>query len=468
MRVLLQIHRYLGILGGALMLLWCASGFVMMYVAYPKLSEARRLAGLDPIDWAAFREQGPRLPAGANAPLRIEMLAGRPVLSHYSLHGPELSDLEKGAPLGRVPADQAARVAGQYSRGAAQRAPQLLGLIRDDQWTVSGRFAADRPLYRFALGDDERTEVYVSSVTGQLVQATTSSQRFWNWLGPIPHWLYFFELRRSPRAWQNVVIASCLVGCFLTFTGLFLGFRHLPRRFTPGEPWLQMVRNWHHMAGLLFGIFALTWVWSGLMSVEPWGLLAGHALAPERVRGPAPSARQVESAIAALSVALAGTSFVSVQLSPLDSRPFFIARSADGATRRFDATGHASPLTERDFSAMARRLGSPAPTLVTREDAYLFSHHDEGVELPAYRLTSGDPDPTYLYLNATTGVIEAQLDGNARASRWVEGLHRMDVLPALRARPAWDVLVLLLLSGVSAVCATGAWLGYARLFVRKR
>ncbi len=55
------------------------------------------------------------------------------------------------------------------------------------------------------------------------------------------------------------------------------------------------------------------------------------------------------------------------------------------------------------------------------------------------------------------------LDQTARASRWLRtGLHDWD-FAGLRRRPVWDVVVLILLAGVTAVCALGAWLGLQRL-----
>ena len=38
-RLLLLVHRYLGIAFGVIVALWCLSGFVMMYVQYPDLNE---------------------------------------------------------------------------------------------------------------------------------------------------------------------------------------------------------------------------------------------------------------------------------------------------------------------------------------------------------------------------------------------------------------------------------------------
>ena len=39
-RLILLLHRYLGIAVGALMVMWCLSGIVMMYVSYPALRES--------------------------------------------------------------------------------------------------------------------------------------------------------------------------------------------------------------------------------------------------------------------------------------------------------------------------------------------------------------------------------------------------------------------------------------------
>jgi hypothetical protein len=51
-RLLIQIHRYLGIAVGFIVALWCLSGFVMMYVQYPDLDEHEYLAGLQTIETA--------------------------------------------------------------------------------------------------------------------------------------------------------------------------------------------------------------------------------------------------------------------------------------------------------------------------------------------------------------------------------------------------------------------------------
>lgn len=50
MQVILLVHRYLAVCVGILMVLWCQSGFVMMYQSFPELSTEPRLNGLAPLN----------------------------------------------------------------------------------------------------------------------------------------------------------------------------------------------------------------------------------------------------------------------------------------------------------------------------------------------------------------------------------------------------------------------------------
>ena len=52
-RWLYLLHRWLGIVMCAFFVMWFASGVVMMYVGYPKLTAAERLQHFPPLDPAA-------------------------------------------------------------------------------------------------------------------------------------------------------------------------------------------------------------------------------------------------------------------------------------------------------------------------------------------------------------------------------------------------------------------------------
>jgi hypothetical protein len=82
--------------------------------------------------------------------------------------------------------------------------------------------------------------------------------------------------------------------------------------------------------------------------------------------------------------------------------------------------------------------------------------------LPVYRLLAASG--TRYYFDSVSGTLVAKVDAQSRAYRWLhEGLHRLDFAAGLRARPQWDLIMLFLMSGVTVLCVTGAYLGYRRL-----
>ena len=270
MRTILIVHRYLGVAIGLIMTLWCLSGFVMMYRGYPAVSPEQRLAGLQPLDLSGAK--APDLGQSPIQAFRIEMFAGRPVLRLSGESGRRTYDLKSGAEIERASPAEAAATAQAYA--AAQGVKGRAGpprLIRVDQWTVEGARSRG-PAYRIAFQDPEATVVYVASRSGEVVQATDRGSRFWAWIGAVPHWLYPRVLREHVELWSNVVIWTSVVGVFLTATGLYVGIARFRRtrdgRWSPYRGW----RYWHHIAGLLFGLFTLTWVTSGLLTMNPWGL----------------------------------------------------------------------------------------------------------------------------------------------------------------------------------------------------
>jgi hypothetical protein len=476
MRWLFLVHRYLGIVLGLVMALWCASGVVMMYVSYPALAPAARLRGLALVDWrhcCSINEDALADGDGVNR-FEVEMLAGHPVVRVSVADSPGRTiDLTDGKPIGPISIEQARRAAasfGQVNRIGTQ--PQYVGPLDYDQWTVSGEFRAHRPLLLFDFHDDAGTQLYVSGKTGELVQMTTARLRFWNWLGAVPHWIYFSSLRRNARLWTRIVVYTSLVGSFLVVTGIYIGVWQFLRR--PAGRWspYRRVLFWHHVPGLLFGVFALTWVVSGLLSMNPWGLLENGGAEIERARllGAGITGAQVKQSLRALPVA-APAEVVSIESAPLHGQLNLIASTASAARWRLDAQGMKAPLVAADFASAAKLLAGGAaftgPELLNAEDNYYFSHHLDTVSLPVYRVIVADAQHTRYYLDPVSGELIGSIDGNGRAYRWLhQGLHRLDFTPALRARPTWDVIMLLLLCGVGASGFTGAYLGIRRLLGR--
>jgi hypothetical protein len=475
MRWLFLLHRYLGISVGALMVMWCGSGVVMMYHSYPALDANQRLENLAPLNWRGCCKIPDALLADSTSAenARVEMLAGRLVLSLGGASPVRLIDLATGSEIDHLSAEQAAAVARRFVKEIP--APPLQSALIDyDQWTVTGGFDADRPLYRFALGDDGGTELYVSSSSGRAVQITTQRERFWNRLGSVPHWLYFTELRRKTLVWSQLVIYASLLGCFLAGIGIYIGVRQTTAQ--PAGQWspYRGFNLWHHIAGLAFGILTLSWVLSGLLSMNPWGLFEGTSAQTERtrLRGAQPSGLDLERAMQAFAID-PPKEIVSLTASPLNGRLFFIATTVQGERRRFNAAAAPAPLDDADLSYVAAALSgtgpSAVPMLLQQEDSYYFSHHRDAAPLPVYRIALRDGSDTRYYIDPLSGMLIAKVDRAAQDYRWWhQALHRLDFTAGMRGRPQWDALMLLLLSGVTLLCVTGAVLGCRRLLRTQR
>lgn len=476
LRTVLVLHRWLGIVIGALMTLWCLSGFVMLYIDYPRLLPAEQLRGLSSLrlpagsDWA--RVSVP--PRTALASARVEMVAGRPVLRVVPETGdgraiwqmrasPVSYDLGTGSELSFLSPADLAKVASEFGRNSGiAGSPVTVAPILVDQWTVQA-FRANSPLYRIDYGDAAGSTAYIAGRTGEIVQETTRFERFWGWLGAVPHWLYPTMLRQNPAAWSQVVIWTSLAGCFLTATGMWVGIYRLRRRKDGkiGSPY-RGLWWWHHMAGLVFGLLTLTWVGSGLLSMGPWGVFDSKAGVAERQRlAGVMTWADVRGALEHARALPPGT--VRLESAPLAGKMALMAVAADGRMVRIDGQGHASALTKTALAAALRNgLRLASLELLPDGDAYYYAHKTP-VRLPVWRAVLADGRATRLYIDAQSGTLLRAVDGAGRAERWLwNAPHSFDV-PVLRKHPWRDLALLPLLAAVTAVCATGTWMGARRL-----
>nr|TFG52856.1 MAG: peptidase [Hyphomicrobiales bacterium] len=478
LRLLFLTHRYLGIALCLLMVLWCFTGVVMMYVPYPEVVERDlRLAGLAPIkSVACCVMEGEYFPAENTAirSFELEALNGRAILTATNANRRiYMLDITAGTAFDGPTPNSAQDIARDFARNQEIAAePTLLGEIESDQWTT-GRFRNDRPLYHFALNDNGKSEIYVSSTSGKVLNYTNRHIRFWNWLGAVPHWLYFTPLRENPALWTEIVVWTSFVGCILTLLGLYIGIRQFRRRTSTGKlasPY-RGLWYWHHIPGLVFGVFTLTWVFSGLLSMTPWGLFANSDPTPalERLYGEPPQWAELKEAIPAI-VSAAPADSVHIQFAPFDGNIFAMASAADGNQTRLSAGGFVLAMNDADYARAARLIGEAYAgvswEILNEEDSYYYGRAHALVPLPILQVTTGG---AYYYASPESGRLMRFADGEARWHRWLfNGLHSLDFSQAFRRRPFWDVLMIALLIGATIVCATGTWLGIERLLGHSR
>lgn len=465
-RLWFRVHRYVGLVCLVIMLLWSLSGVVMMYQGYPRQSAEEQLATLAPLSLARCCET-PQLAHVEDqiTQLVVEMLDDRPTLHLYWANGErQLFDLTHGTGLPSISPELARKVARRYL-GRDHLPPAEV--IARDQWTVYGSYNPHRPLYRFSVDDAAATELYVSSRTGQIVQETTRSERLWGYLGAVTHWIYPTLLRQHVSLWYWLVVVLSVLGTLLTATGLYVGWVQLRRRRSPYRGWHKV----HHYSGLIFGVLTLTWVASGLLSMNPGGLLEADRGAAEKTRWRGTPTLDLPAITAQLAQVTVPEGTVRLRWLISDAFPAVLAERHDGPSERLNANSLLpEPLAPQQLPHSARRLAGAdkilSQSLIHREDSYYYSHHKHA-RLPVYRvvLASG----IRYYLHPQTGALLKKVDGNARWYRWLfNGLHSLDFFATLRSRPVWDLVMLLALSGVTLLCVSGVYIGYKRAAILKR
>ena len=484
-KTLIFVHRWMGVALCLLSLLWFASGIVMMYWDYPAVTAVDRLQHLPLLDASrirlAPREAYERL--GLNhAPTQalLTTFDGRPAYRFRVGRNQILVFADDGAVSLHYPSEQALRVASQWS-GQPPSAARMALLTEEDQWTVSGAFRSLRPLYKFTWPNAD--EVYVSQATGQVVQSTSRASRLGAYFGAIPHWLYFTPLRKEGLLWARVVIWTSGFATFAALIGLVVGvwmyspsLRYRPQGVPSTIPYHGQKRL-HTILGLFFGLFACTWAFSGMLSLDPF---------PTGGEASFDGASKIQTALRGDTVPLAG--FLSIHPRDLlaqigskitvreiefvsfDGEPFYIARGAPPQTLIVTADGRTafSEFDRERILAVARNVARTAMNhseitesrVVTHYEAYYLDRHHQR-PLPTLFIQLNDKERSMYYIDPKTAQVAEAYDTGSRRNRWLyHGLHSLNFPWLYEHRPVWDILMLVLLVGGTWLCITSIILAW--------
>ncbi|UUC91750.1 PepSY domain-containing protein [Comamonas sp. C11] len=484
-RWLFLLHRWLGIAICLFFALWFVSGMVMMYVGYPKLTEAERLRHLPPLDGtAALLSPAQALrSAGIEGPLKDLRLhagsAGRPsyLATPEGRRQPVAIDALSGQVLRGTSQAQALASAAAFA-GSGQGL-RYLGSVQEDAFSHSRALDMHRPLHRVQLDDAEGTLLYISGTTAEVVRDATRGERGWNYLGAWLHWLYMFRGNAFDPYWADLVNVLSLIGIAVAVTGTVVGvirwrFRR-PYRSGRRTPYPGRAMRWHHVAGLLFALTTLAWIFSGLMSMNPWRLF-DTGTPPLRMAAWQEGSLGVSQGDATAQALLdaAGGQVRELRWIRAAGRSEVLARTSTGAPQVLDSASATSVAHQRDvLLARAARL-IDAPVLrsewLTAHDLYWYERaehtmmggHDK--PLPLLRVVFGDAAASWVHIDPQTGQVLGRMDRSQRVKRWLFAmLHSWDWLPLLQRRPLWDVLLLAFSLGGLMLSATGVLIGLRRL-----
>jgi hypothetical protein len=505
-RSLIFVHRWLGVALSLVFLLWFVSGIVMMYWGFPGVSQEDRLQrapALVPERITVTATQALAAIEGDDVPrsVRLTSFDGRPVYRFgggggrgrgggRGPGGAERVFADDGLEVGPVDDATVDRAAAAWAGRPATEADRVL-VEEIDQWTVGGAGRGQRPLYKYSWPDGQ--QAYVSGQTADVVQYTTTSSRFWAYLGAIPHWLYFTPIRKNPREWFSFVVWSSMIGTAAALMGVVIAvWMYSPRQryrhagvptSIPYKGW----KRWHTITGLVFGVVTTTWAFSGLLSMGPfpiterlseWAVPADPSADPAQEVDLEPAMRGGALPLAAYeekppAMALATVrDFRAKELEFLsyDGAPFYLATNGQGETRVIPVRGE--PRAAFDVDDLMRRIraraGDQLAELSVKHeyDAYYLDRRGRR-PLPVIYARLRDPGETRYYVDPKTATIVETYNARDWVSRWLyHGLHSLDLPWLYKYRPLWDIVVITLMLGGTALCLTSLVLAW-RVLARK-
>lgn len=473
-RVLATLHRWISIVLCLMFALWFTSGIVMIYVPFPSLPDSERIARAAVIDVSKVNSLTAALNAtGVKSANRLRLLQyqQRPILiaqgdnNIVAASFADSSDAVK--PLTKA---DAITIAQGFSNApvASVSAP-----FSYDQWVVHDRFDPFRPFFRVEMADSIGTHLYVSAKSTEILQKTNRSQRAWNYLGAVVHWIYPTVIRKDWVLWDQIVWWVSLVCLIGVLTGLILGIQHwqvakqrgLRGLASPFSGWLA----WHHKIGLISGVIVLLWMFSGWLSMDHGRLFSS----------PNPTAQQTaDMRGVALSEALAAIQLEDlyktdgaqeIEITALNRQTLVVAKN--GEESKLIPIGLGQISDRRTLISSVEFAISQAWPDNAVSDSYLVPANDtygnlrEGsLGAETLRLILDDADETWVHVDLTTGDLISVMDNSRRIYRWLfNGIHSLDFPGLANHRFTWSLLMLILMSTGLIFCITGIVLAYKKI-----
>ncbi len=469
-KALYSIHRVLGAILSILFLMWFLSGFVMMYHTFPKLTEKDKNARAQALNMRECQQADSMIASALIRPnlnsLKLDLHYGQARISCGFSDREQQMILRNGKwdSLCKPTFTQIRQYAQSWNSAPIIRTDTLHDL---EQWIPFGKSRADLPIYKFHFGDKLHHQLYVSSTTGEALQLTTQESRFWAWLGPIPHWVYFTQLRQDVTLWKNVVIAISGIGCIMCLAGIAIGIRSfLILRRTKGvwaTPYRRFTYKWHHLTGFFFGLFVFTFIFSGMMS------LADVPNSIVKIYNPNIQERAKSEA------SIAGVEFKADYKQLLDNYPKQVKQVKwmsvgktpvlkaviKDSTLMFEASRNSlKPL--RINMEMVKELVQARASSYQIDTLYNYDNYygiaGKQLPLPVYKISVDDADQSTYYVEPRTGKL-IYYNSNAKVAHWsYQILHRFALGTLIQHNTLRLCLLWFVLMGGTLVSTTGLWL----------
>ena len=463
------IHRILGSLLSILFLVWFLSGFVMIYHTFPRADRADKRMKMDLLSNSI-------LPPIENIANRLPADEKIKNISLNSYLGQTVFHIQTDKETYNLPADSTQqlpaidetyiqRVVSLWNQAPIEKIDSLYHL---DQWIPFGSLKKEFPIYKFHFNDPQRHELYISSQSGEVLQYTNKDSRFWAWVGAIPHWIYFTSLRQDLELWIKVVVWLSGIGCIMAIAGIYLGIRdfRLARAKKHLSPYKKFWYKWHHIIGTIFGLFVLTFCFSGMMSlarVQDWGIRPKLGIEPlKELQKIAPS--PLDNLLDYREIVRAYPKQIrQLEWGHFGNIPFYTVR-LDSIDLFIKANTHAIEplnLTSEEIRCILSQIHGTNNAiniqLMEHYDTYYLSRKRK-LDLPVWKVSIQDEDNSCYYINPQNGQCR-YVNTPSRWNHWMySALHSLNIRILIEHPILWNIVMWTCMLGGTFISLSGVWL----------
>lgn len=481
-KFLIVLHRVLGTALSFLLLMWFLTGFVMMYHNFPTsgTKEYRHLTALpdslpqiDIIRKVIPQSEQIRV-------LNVEMFREKPVFkietdkNSYTLS----VDTTLKTISNSVPFEELESYAKKWNEAEIVKVDTLNRL---DQWIPYSSYKSDFPIYKFTFNDSEKSYLYLSSVTGKALQYVNREQRFWAWVGPIPHMLYFWQWRQHRAEWITTVTFLSGFGAIMCLSGIIIGiWSYLivykkKKKFR--TPYRKFYFKWHHIFGFVFGFFVFMFVLSGMMSfneLPQWAVKTHDNSIEKQIKESTPINLDAFKTDYRFILQNNSQKVKSISFEQFGEKAYY-STIIDSKSQNIDAQTNSLQelyLSEKDVLSRVKQISdAPSKIQLMEEFDNYYVGFTKRMQLPVYKVELEDADRSTFYIEPKTGRTR-YFNKNSRAKKWIyPAFHSLRFKFFAEHKFLRDIVLWALLFGGTIVSLTGFILGIkyiGRLFRRRR
>jgi len=457
-------------------LIWFLSGFVMMYKHFPNIGnkEYKHQTAL-PDSISSISSISKAISKDIKVEnISIEMFREKPIIKiKTSDREYQIQDDSTLVPLFResIPFSEIETYARRWNVSQIKRVDTLHNL---DQWIPTSEYKSDLPIYKFRFADKDKTYLYVSSVTGKAVQCVTAEQRFWSWLGPIPHFIYIWQLRQNRDTWSMIVSCIAGAGALMCLVGIILGIRSYIlvylRRKKFATPYKKFYFKWHHILGFFFGFFVLMFAFSGMMSLNdlPQWIVKTH---DDKISKEIRKESEIDLASFQLDYNKILREYKGkvkeIVFNQYSDKPYYSVVLGDNEMC-FDASdSNIKPLflSEKDvLQRLSLITNAPKTIHLMKEFDNYYVGFTKRMQLPVYKVRVADADESVFYVNPKTTTTR-YYNKNKRAGKWIyPAFHSLRFKFFAEHTLLKEIVLWIMMIGGTLVSFTGVVLGFKYLY----